>query len=75
MTKNLILITKLTATNKKDFNHIQDYFNYNKFIFKKNCNILGALGLGGLSTTGDYKWIKMMIAILFIREKNKRANY
>ena len=35
---------------KKDFNHIQDYFNYNKFVFKKkNCNILGALGLGGLS--------------------------
>ena len=35
---------------KKDFNHIQDYFNYNKFIFKKNnCNVLGSLGFGGLS--------------------------
>ena len=35
---------------KKDFNHIQDYFDYNKFIFKKNnCNVLGSLGFGGLS--------------------------
>ena len=35
---------------KKDFNQIQDYFNYNKFIFdKKNCNLLGSLGFGGLS--------------------------
>ena len=35
---------------KKDFNQIQDYFNYNKFSFdKSNCNLLGSLGFGGLS--------------------------
>ena len=35
---------------KKNFNQIQDYFNFNKFNFdKNNCNLLGSLGFGGLS--------------------------
>jgi len=35
---------------KKNFNKIEDYFNFNKFIFdKKNCSLLGSLELGGLS--------------------------
>ena len=35
---------------KKNFNHIEDYFSYNKFSFdKNNCNLLGSLESGGLS--------------------------
>ena len=35
---------------KKNFNKIEDYFNYNKFSFNKdNCNLLGSLEFGGLS--------------------------
>ena len=35
---------------KKNFNKIEDYFDYNKFKFdKKNCSLLGSLEFGGLS--------------------------
>ena len=35
---------------KKNFNKIEDFFDYNKFKFdKKNCSLLGSLEFGGLS--------------------------
>ena len=35
---------------KKNFNKIEDYFDYNKIYFnKKNCSLLGSLEFGGLS--------------------------
>ncbi len=47
---NKINYKSLPPQLKKNFNKIDDYFDYNQLIFnKKNCSLLGSLEFGGLS--------------------------
>ena len=47
---NKINYKSLPPQLKKNFDKIEDYFDYNKLIFnKKNCSLLGSLEFGGLS--------------------------
>ena len=49
-TKHKLDYKSLPPQFKKNFNKIEDFFDYNKFKFdKKNCSLLGSLEFGGLS--------------------------
>ena len=60
---------------KKNFNKIEDYFDYNKIEFnKKNCNLLGSLEFGGLSNYWGLQIDKDIKNDLNFLTKNTKKN-